>query len=127
MPSSVERALDSALDKALAIQRPVVLARNPNEELLAGIWKKTLGLEEVSVEDSIFEVGGDSLLIFRMTTMAHQGGLQVTARDFFQYKTIAAICEHLESGQEDASGGKRAGTIQAIPRSQRRQKLTSLQ
>jgi amino acid adenylation domain-containing protein len=121
------RALPAPIAEQLVRRRPVVYARNPKEELLAEIWKKTLGLEEVSVEDSIFEVGGDSLLIFRMTTMAHQGGLQVTARDFFQYKTIAAICEHLESDQEDPAGSKRAGTIQAIPRSQRRQKLTSLQ
>ena len=108
-------------------QRTAVYPRNATEENLAGIWQQALGLKEVSVEDSIFEVGGDSLLIFRMTTMANQAGLKITARDFFQYKTIAAICEQLEKGHEDPAGTKRAGAIQAIPRSQRRQKLTSLQ
>ena len=121
------RALPAPVAEQLIRQKAVVYPRNPHEELLAGIWEKALGLKEVSVEDSIFEVGGDSLLIFRMTTMANQGGLKVTARDFFQYKTIAAICEHLETGQQEAMGTKRMGTIQAIPRSQRRQKLTSLQ
>jgi amino acid adenylation domain-containing protein len=120
------RALPAPMAEQLIRQRAAVYPRNPIEELLAGIWEKALGLKEVSVEDSIFEVGGDSLLIFRMTTMANQGGLKVTARDFFQYKTIAAICEHLETDQE-AVGVKRVGAIQAIPRSQRRQKLTSLQ
>jgi amino acid adenylation domain-containing protein len=121
------RALPAPVAEQLMRQRPVVYPRNPTEELMAGIWEKVLGLKSVSVEDSIFEVGGDSLLIFRMTTMANQGGLKVTARDFFQYKTIASICEHLETGGEEETGGKRAGAIQAIPRSQRRQKLTSLQ
>ncbi len=120
------RALPAPVAEQLVRQRAVVYPRNQKEELLAGIWEKALGLKTVSVEDSIFEVGGDSLLIFRMTTMANQGGLKVTARDFFQYKTIAAICEHLEVDQEESAGVKRAGAIQAIPRSQRRQKLTSL-
>jgi fengycin family lipopeptide synthetase B len=121
------RALPAPVAEQLVRQRAIVYPRNEKEELLAGIWKKSLGLNVVSVEDSIFEVGGDSLLIFRMTTMANQGGLKVTARDFFQYKTIAAICEHLDTDQEEPAGGKKAGAIQAIPRSQRRHKLTSLQ
>jgi len=121
------RALPAPVAEQMIRQRAVVYPRTPDEEALAGIWEQALALKEVSVEDSIFEVGGDSLLIFRMTTMANQVGLKVTARDFFQYKTIAAICEHLEKGHEDPAAGKRAGAIQAIPRSQRRQKLTSLQ
>jgi amino acid adenylation domain-containing protein len=121
------RALPAPVAEQLMRQRSVVYPRNQKEELLASIWEKTLGLKVVSVEDSVFEVGGDSLLIFRMTTMANQVGLRVTARDFFQYKTIAAICEHLEADQEESAGTKKAGAIQAIPRSQRRQKLTSLQ
>jgi amino acid adenylation domain-containing protein len=121
------RALPAPVAEQMVRQRTAVYPRNATEENLAGIWQQALGLKEVSVEDSIFEVGGDSLLIFRMTTMANQAGLKITARDFFQYKTIAAICEQLEKGHEDPAGTKRAGAIQAIPRSQRRQKLTSLQ
>ncbi|GGG93372.1 hypothetical protein GCM10011586_05150 [Silvibacterium dinghuense] len=125
------RALPAPVAEQMLRRRSIVAPRSPQEQTLADIWQKALGLEQVSVEDSIFEVGGDSLLIFRMTTMANQGGLAVTARDFFQYKTIAAICEHIpvaelqETGAE--AGARKAGGIQAIPRAQRRQKLTSLQ
>jgi amino acid adenylation domain-containing protein len=121
------RALPAPAAEQMLRQKAVVYPRTPREERMAEIWSKALGLKVVSVEDSIFEVGGDSLLIFRMTTMANQGGLPVTARDFFQYKTIAAICEHLEADREETAGARRAGAIQAIPRAQRRQKLTSLQ
>ncbi len=36
------------------------------------------------MEESIFELGGDSLLIFRITTLANQAGLGLTARHIFQ-------------------------------------------
>ena len=54
--------------------------------------------------------------------MANQSGFKITARDFFQYKTIAAIYEHLDTAQDESADNKRAGAIQAIPRSQRRQR-----
>src|SRR2546429_8135026 len=39
-----------------------VAPRNPVEEVLAGIWGRVLGGEEVDLHDNFFEVGGDSLL-----------------------------------------------------------------
>jgi hypothetical protein len=120
------RALPAPVPEQLIRQRTLVPPRNESEATLASIWEKVLGLKEISVYDSIFEVGGDSLLIFRITTMANQVGLNITARHFFQYKTIAEICEQLEqSGNETTGSG--VGAIQAIPRAQRRRKLPTLQ
>ena len=120
------RALPAPVPEQLIRQRAIVSPRNEKEATLASIWEKVLGLKEISVDDSIFEVGGDSLLIFRITTMANQVGLSITARHFFQYKTIAEICGQLEqSGNGTAGSG--VGAIQAIPRSQRRRKLPTLQ
>jgi aryl carrier-like protein len=96
-------------------QRAVVYPRNPREESLAAIWAKVLDLQEVGVEDSIFELGGDSLLIFRITTLARQAGLAVSVQQIFQYRTIAAICAQLEA-QPQESGTRTVKTIQAVPR-----------
>ena len=85
-----------------------------------------LGLKDVSVEDSIFELGGDSLLIFRITTLANQAGLKVNARHFFQHRTIASICLQLEEGSTASTKTNTVAPIQAIPRSQYRQKLQTL-
>jgi hypothetical protein len=93
---------------------------------LAGIWAKVLGLKEVGVDESIFELGGDSLLIFRITTLANQAGLGITARHIFQYRTVAAICAQLGGPEGDATTNT-AGGIQAVPRSRYRRPQTILQ
>jgi Phosphopantetheine attachment site/AMP-binding enzyme C-terminal domain len=120
------RALPAPIPEQLLRKRAIVYPRNQNEEILAGIWTKVLGLKDVSVEDSIFEVGGDSLLIFRITTLANQAGLKVNARHFFQHRTIASICSQLEEASAASTKINTVAPIQAIPRSQYRQKLQTL-
>ncbi|HEV2274303.1 MAG TPA: amino acid adenylation domain-containing protein [Acidobacteriaceae bacterium] len=120
------RALPAPQPERLMRQRKVSAPRNEKEALLAGIWSKVLGIEEAGVDESIFELGGDSLLIFRITSLANQAGLPLTARHIFQHRTITAICEALEGAQEKAPG-KTAGGIQAVPRARYRRPQTTLQ
>jgi thioester reductase-like protein len=41
---------------------------NPTEEILAGIYAQVLGVERVGVDDSFFDLGGDSLSAMRVIT-----------------------------------------------------------
>ena len=106
--------------------RSIVYPRTPAQETLAGIWSKVLGVKEVSIDDTIFELGGDSLLIFRIITQANQAGLKLTARHVFQFRTVAAICEQLETISSTQAAQTAAGAIQAIPRSLHRRPQTTL-
>jgi aryl carrier-like protein len=69
--------------------------RNPVETMLAGIWQEVLQSEKVGMHDDIFEIGGDSLLIFQIATRAGQNGLAVTLPQIFQLRTIEKIAEAL--------------------------------
>jgi hypothetical protein len=121
------KALPAPQTELLVRQKGMVYPRNAKEETLAMIWAKVLGLKEVGVENSIFELGGDSLLIFRITTLANQAGLRLTARHIFQYRTVAAICAHIEDESAAGSAKTSPGGIQAVPRARYRRPHTLVQ
>jgi amino acid adenylation domain-containing protein/non-ribosomal peptide synthase protein (TIGR01720 family) len=65
--------------------------RSEREAALAAIWQEVLGLERVGVEESFFELGGDSILTIQVVSRAQRAGLRLTPRQIFQHPTIAAL------------------------------------
>ena len=47
------------------------------EETLAGIYAQVLGLDRVGVDDSFFELGGDSILSMQVVARARAAGVYV--------------------------------------------------
>ena len=57
-----------------------------------------LGLEFVGATDNFFELGGDSILSIRVIARAHQAGLSITPKQFFDAPTIAGLVASVETG-----------------------------
>ncbi|MGH3960826.1 amino acid adenylation domain-containing protein, partial [Mycobacterium sp.] len=64
---------------------------NPVEEVLAGIYAQVLGLERVGVDESFFELGGDSILSMQVVARARAAGVVCRARDIFAEQTVARL------------------------------------
>ncbi|WP_156656096.1 phosphopantetheine-binding protein, partial [Mycobacterium sp. 852002-51971_SCH5477799-a] len=82
------RALPSPDYTGVAYRAPVSAV----EEILAGIYAEILGLERVGVDDSFFELGGDSLSAMRLISAINRGldaGLSVRA--VFEAPTVAQL------------------------------------
>jgi amino acid adenylation domain-containing protein len=92
------KALPKPSAHAVASEQPYVAPRNATEAQLAEIWQQVLGREKVGINDNIFEIGGDSLLIFQITARATQAGLPVTLPQVFQLRTIAELAAALSGG-----------------------------
>ncbi len=67
----------------------------PQQMRLAEIWADILKLERVSITDSIFELGADSLLIFRISARAAREGLPIQPALIFKHRTIANLSKAL--------------------------------
>jgi amino acid adenylation domain-containing protein/non-ribosomal peptide synthase protein (TIGR01720 family) len=85
----------------------------PAEVALAAAFAEVLGLAEVGVEDSFFDIGGDSIQAIQVVAKARAAGLSITARDVFVRQTVAGLAEVAGSGPVVADIG--TGHIPATP------------
>jgi amino acid adenylation domain-containing protein len=87
--------------------------RTEAERVLAAIWAEVLHLDRVGIRDDVFELGGDSLMIFQITTRSNQAGFDLTPRHLFQYRTILELTEALAKGKTGSAAAKGAPLISA--------------
>ena len=72
------------------------------EEILAGIYAQVLGLERVGVDDSFFDLGGDSILSMQVVARARAAGVLCRPRDIFVEQTVAGLAR--VAGVADGDG-----------------------
>ncbi|HET7232712.1 MAG TPA: amino acid adenylation domain-containing protein [Longimicrobium sp.] len=92
--------------------------RNAVEETLAQIWAEVLGHEQVGVDDSFFELGGDSILSMQVVSRARRAGVELTARHIFEHQTIARLAEAAGLARPETARGAEepvAGAVRLTP------------
>ncbi|MGK2869936.1 MAG: amino acid adenylation domain-containing protein, partial [Mycobacterium sp.] len=89
------------------------------EELLAGIYAEVLGLDRVGIDDSFFELGGDSIMSMQAVARARAAGLTCRPRDIFVEQTVARLARVLgiasQEGPVDAVIDEGVGPVVATP------------
>jgi len=80
------------------------------EEILAGIYAQVLGVEQIGVDDSFFDLGGDSISSMQVVARARAAGLLLRPRDIFVEQTVARLAQVAvfadgETGVVDAGTG----------------------
>ncbi|MGH7824579.1 MAG: non-ribosomal peptide synthetase [Candidatus Binatia bacterium] len=77
-----------------------VAPRTPLEEALAGIWSEVLCLDQVGIQDSFFELGGDSLAATQVISrVIKKFDLQLPIRFLFQAPTVADMATVIAQSQ----------------------------
>ena len=77
------------------------------EEVLAGIYARVLGVERVGVDDSFFELGGDSLSAMRAITAINATlDADLAVRTMFHAPSVRRLSQQL---------GKHASEVEAVP------------
>ncbi|OBI98311.1 non-ribosomal peptide synthetase [Mycobacterium alsense] len=72
------------------------------EEILASIYAQVLGLERVGVDESFFELGGDSILSMQVVARARAAGVVCRPRDIFVEQTVARLARVAGVADDDA-------------------------
>ncbi|HEV7857250.1 MAG TPA: SDR family oxidoreductase, partial [Pyrinomonadaceae bacterium] len=75
-----------------ALPNPYVAPANEIEIAIAEIWQALLGIEQVGVQDNLFELGGDSLLVIQIVSRIREVlQVEVPLRAIFETPTIADL------------------------------------
>ncbi|NMO15159.1 amino acid adenylation domain-containing protein [Pyxidicoccus fallax] len=77
--------------------------RTPTETELAAIWRRSLGLAEIGVDDDFFEMGGHSLLANQIILRIREAlGVDLNMRSIFENRTVAALARSIEQARANA-------------------------
>ena len=76
-----------------------VAPRNELEKQIAEVWQQILHIDQVSIEDDFFRLGGDSILSIQLTSRLRHLDLHVSVKDIFEYRTIANLVKHVTMEQ----------------------------
>lgn len=70
---------------------------NERERLLSTLFGALLNLEQVDIDSSFFEMGGDSITAIQLVARARQSGWVITPRLVFEHKTVSALARVMEA------------------------------
>jgi amino acid adenylation domain-containing protein len=109
--------------EAAVDQDSFVAPTNDTEVKLAEIWSQILGLEKVGIKDDIFDLGGDSILIFQIVTRANQAGLKLTPAQLFRHRTISELAKDLEGQKQTEARAQAPDSIIPVSREGRQRRM----
>jgi thioesterase domain-containing protein/acyl carrier protein len=91
--------------------------RDAIERDLAAIWKEMLGVQQVSIDDDFFELGGQSLIALRLfNRIRKQYGVELPLSVLFQAPTIAATAALLREAMGSVAIAPSADGVDASMR-----------
>jgi amino acid adenylation domain-containing protein len=86
-----------------------VRPRSETERALAAIWGEVLGLPEVPVTESFFDLGGHSLLLARVERKIHEElGREVPLLELFRHPTVETLAVFLTGSLSGSQPAARA-------------------
>ncbi|MGW9266738.1 amino acid adenylation domain-containing protein, partial [Gordonia terrae] len=97
MPRNASGKVDRrALPAPAVTESEVVEPATPAERILAGVVAEVLGVEQVSVVDSFFDLGGNSLAAMRVAARAGAAlGVEVSVRDLFDAPSVRELARRV--------------------------------
>ncbi|WP_225409747.1 non-ribosomal peptide synthase/polyketide synthase [Stigmatella hybrida] len=70
--------------------------RTPAEKILAAVGSEVLGVETVGIDDSFFDLGGDSIRAIQFVARCRERGLELSVSTLLEKQTVRAIAESIQ-------------------------------
>jgi amino acid adenylation domain-containing protein len=94
-----------------------VAPRTATERQLAEIWSKLLEIEDISVNENFFALGGHSLMATRLVVRIRESlGVEVPVRTVFETRTLVALAAAVDEVASGPQAGAPLPPIAAVAR-----------
>ncbi len=80
-----------------AAQKPAQRTPTATEQLLLGIWTQLLGIPDIGVDQSFFDLGGDSLAGMQVLSILREVGIDLALRDLFEAPYIEDLARRIDT------------------------------
>ncbi|CCD83731.1 Putative Non-ribosomal peptide synthetase/polyketide synthase [Bradyrhizobium sp. ORS 285] len=78
--------------------------RSATEQAIAAIWSAVLRRDDVDVDSTFFELGGNSLLLVEAyDKLVSSFAVPLAIADLFQFPTVAALARHIDAAAQPAA------------------------
>jgi aryl carrier-like protein len=104
-------------------KREFVAPSSDQEKTLASIWAEVLHLEQVGVNDNLFELGADSLHIFQIAARAGKAGIKIAPAQFLKHRTITALLDEIA---KNGNGHGKAAMSSIVPVSREKYRVKTV-
>ena len=80
--------------------------KGPEQELLCTLFAQALGVPRVTLDDSFFDLGGDSIMLIQLVTRIRAAfGCKLSIRLFYEAPTVAAVSEKILASELETVSG----------------------
>ena len=108
-PARQDSAAAGALHPRPELPTPYVAPESELEQKIALVWQSVLGFERVGVEDSFFDLGGDSLIAIQVASRLKQElRIDFPVARLYQGVTVRSLAQLLGENADEGKGRRAA-------------------
>ncbi|UQZ41392.1 plipastatin non-ribosomal peptide synthetase PpsC [Bacillus subtilis] len=89
--------------------------QNDLEDQLVLIWQEVLGIQRIGIEDSFFELGGDSIKALQVSARLGRFGLSLQVSDLFRHPKIKDLSPFIRKSERIIEQGPVQGDVPWTP------------
>ncbi len=111
----INRMALQEVDVGCVKRKDYVAPQTENEKLLAEIWQRVIGQNQIGIDDDFFELGGDSIKVIQVISQLYKYKLRIDMQNMFKYPTIRGLAPYIRSIKRDTYQGIVQGDVKLTP------------
>ncbi|TRX32539.1 amino acid adenylation domain-containing protein [Flavobacterium sp. ZT3R18] len=97
------------------IRKEYVAPRSKEEKLLVSVWEDVLKRENISIKDSFYNLGGDSIKTIQIVSRLKQQGYSLKIQQILRVPVLEDLAKHVELCTRDVDQSLVLGEVKPTP------------